>query len=291
MPTYRVDIFLVGAQKCASSSLFTYLDRHPGVAGSRWKEPGYFGSDDTSGRQAYLDLFDPAPGQLCMDGSTQYTFLPQFAGTVERIHAHNPEARIVYIVRDPVERIRSHMRHRWFYGRASDDFDAELASKPSYIARSTYSAQIGPYIDAFGPEQVRVLTTDAFSDPGSSARTDLLTWLGLDPELMPEPEAKVTANRSEDKVRLRFGLAGRLSVADMRRALPERMADRLIGALSTDRDKLPDLSPEMDAGLWELFTDSMRSLEQMTDVDLTPWWERRAAVLGLPAADGAPAED
>ena len=54
---------------------------------------------------SYHALYSPAPGQLCGEGSTMYTFLPEFDKTYERLFAYNPDLKFIYIMRSPVERV------------------------------------------------------------------------------------------------------------------------------------------------------------------------------------------
>jgi hypothetical protein len=272
MPANKVDILIVGAQKSATTTLFSRLATHPQVAPCRRKEPGYFNDPQPGGLDAYLGLYEPGPGQLCLDGSTMYTFLPEYRGTAGRIHRHNPEAKIVYLVRSPIERIRSHLRHRWFAGRIGFDFDHEVISSPIYISRTCYSAQITPYLEIFGPTQVRVLTTESLRREDTAA--DLVEWLGLDPRV---PLARdVDANRSADAVRWRYGRAGRRTVNRVQRRVPGALGRQVARLMTTDASRVPDLSPSMQARLWEFFEAECESISALAGIEVDAWHRDRA---------------
>ena len=98
---------LIGAQKSGTTSLAQQLGAQPQICLSAEKEPAFFnaGDDWRSGLDAYHGLFTPAPGQLCLEASTMYTFLPEFGGTHDRIHEYNPDVKLLYVMRDPVERM------------------------------------------------------------------------------------------------------------------------------------------------------------------------------------------
>ncbi|MGH8595341.1 MAG: sulfotransferase family protein, partial [Gammaproteobacteria bacterium] len=119
-PAARPNLFLVGAMKSGSSTLTRYLREHPAVFMARKpKEPSYFVAREqlrevypaiekmgfwrSEGR--YLGLFaDAGDCSILGDASQNYARLSKVTGVAERIARFNPEARILYIMRDPVER-------------------------------------------------------------------------------------------------------------------------------------------------------------------------------------------
>ena len=105
---------LIGAQKSGTTALAQQLGGHPRICLSSEKEPASSTSSDDwrSGLDAYHALFAPAPGQLCLEASTMYTFLPEFGGTHDRIHDYNPDVKLLYVMRDPVERMLSNYAFR-----------------------------------------------------------------------------------------------------------------------------------------------------------------------------------
>ena len=119
LPTF----FVIGAAKSGTTSLHYYLDQHPDVHMSREKEPNYFSFAHRPGgpkhvirdRRAYKALFD-SPAPVRGEASVTYSFWPHPPDVAERIHAAVPDAKFVYVVRDPVERTLSHYRHRVVLG-------------------------------------------------------------------------------------------------------------------------------------------------------------------------------
>ena len=100
---------VIGAMKCGTSSLHEQLSRRPNFFLSTPKEPNFFGDDDQfrKGTVWYESLFAGAsPGQRCGESSTHYTKLPDHPHTVDRMHALIPGARLVYVMRHPIERHR-----------------------------------------------------------------------------------------------------------------------------------------------------------------------------------------
>ena len=110
----RPNLFIIGAMKSGTTTLHEYLDSHPQIAMSRIKEPGFFVEELTlrQGEDWYLSLFEQDDRfRYRGESSTHYTKLPVFRGVAERLSRFNPEARLIYIMRNPIERLVSHYWH------------------------------------------------------------------------------------------------------------------------------------------------------------------------------------
>ncbi|BCO30927.1 sulfotransferase [Thiohalobacter sp. COW1] len=209
----RPNLFLIGAMKSGTTSLHALLAMHPQVFMCEPKEPCYFLDPDQLRRYwpemwerryweseaAYLKLF-AAAGDVPVIGesSTDYSKLPRFAGVVERIRAFNPQARFIYIMRDPVERTLSHYWHMVTHRAERRDMLMALREEPHYLEVSHYARQLRPYLDAFTGERILTLTFEALqSDPLTTVQ-QVFAWLGVDPDFVPPDPAKrenVTAER------------------------------------------------------------------------------------------------
>jgi hypothetical protein len=153
------DFLVIGAMKCATTTLHEQLARQPGLFMSRPKEPNYFSDDDRYSRGPgwYSSLFAAAPeGAICGESSTHYTKLPTFPDTVARMadafRARPP--RLVYVMRHPVDRLVSHYVHERTVGTVSVGLMEAIEARPELIEYGLYASQIAPYLRAFGPENV-----------------------------------------------------------------------------------------------------------------------------------------
>jgi hypothetical protein len=115
---------IVGAPKCGTTSLYRYLQQHPRVFMPENKEPRFFwdypvASFEFGTKQfhpsvvtapdEYLGLFRDAPaGAILGEASTDYLSCP---GVAARLHAWNPEAKIIVMLRDPIDRAYSEYQH------------------------------------------------------------------------------------------------------------------------------------------------------------------------------------
>lgn len=194
-PARRPNLFLVGAMKAGTSSLHAALGQHPQVFMSVPKEPAYFidpnkrprdlyGNGDTENQclSTYLNLFAGAGHHAYVgEASTHYTKLPTLNGVVERLHAFNRNARIIYLVRDPVERTISH--YWWncrFHAEVRPPLDAILGN-PEYLAFSHYAMQMRAYLQLFSPEQVWLMTFEELREAPGEHMGKLYEWLGVRP--------------------------------------------------------------------------------------------------------------
>jgi hypothetical protein len=157
---------IIGAMKCATSSLYQQLVAQPGVFMTTPKEPNFFSDDEiyNQGIDWYWNLYAPAQAEdLCGEASTHYTKLPTYPHTIERMKQHLPgEVKLVYMMRHPVQRLVSHYIHEWTQKVISVDLNTAIAKHPELIAYGRYSMQIQPYLEAFGADNVLPIFFEQF---------------------------------------------------------------------------------------------------------------------------------
>lgn len=223
------EFYIIGAAKAGTTTLVEYLRRHPSIFLPSLKEPEYFGRDGLYGsaEQWYLDLFrDARPGQLCGDASTIHSRWPHSAAAADRIAKHRPDARIIYLVREPVARAYSHYvqrvalaRHlrgrlsalssrftdeemrllkimqiadaRGCVGHCGATFEDVLALSDIFINTSMYKDRLSEYLAHFERRQLKVVLFDDLRACPQRLVADILRFLEVDP---------IHANRMEDVV-------------------------------------------------------------------------------------------
>lgn len=183
------DFAIIGAAKSATTSLANLLSRHPHIFFCPIKEPLFFAYERyySQGFDAYRSLFEGArPDQLCGEASTDYTRHPQVPGVPARLAAANPEARLIYLLRHPVERAYSHFVHRYTKEvhpgqpfRAG--FSDYVKQDPMCIDSSLYAMQIEQWLECFPLERILILTTAELRDDLPAAYDRVLRFLGLEP--------------------------------------------------------------------------------------------------------------
>jgi hypothetical protein len=205
------NLIIIGAQKCGTTSLHHYLDAHPEVSMSRRKETNYFvrnGSWDR-GPEWYASHFDPG-APVRGEASTDYTNLPESAGAAERIHSAVPGARLIYLVRDPLDRMASHYAHARATGVERRSL-AEAISDPqdSYFMRSCYATQLKPFLELFPREQILVDTRERLLRERQATLRRIFEFAGVDASFV-SPEFERIWERSEGKAGL-YSLGWRIA--------------------------------------------------------------------------------
>jgi hypothetical protein len=179
--------------KSATSSLHTRLGRHPQVFMSAFKEPGYFLGPTPPGaapslsdryrnsREEYLALFAAAGDRPVRgESTTDYTKRPRFDGVAARIREFAPDARFIYLLRDPVERTISHYWWAVAHEGETRGILEAVAAEPFYLQVSHYAWQLEPYLECFPVERFFFETTETFSAHPESVLRRLFSWLGVD---------------------------------------------------------------------------------------------------------------
>jgi len=185
MSNIRANLFIVGAQKCGTSALFQYLAAHPQIVGCEPKEPHFFASNlnNFQSRLAfYHSLFKQSRTvPYYMDGSTSASMRPDREGVADVIHLYNPESKIIYVTREPMERIVSHYRHRVQRGTENRRFADAVLNQPDYVNFTRYFYQLEPYLQLFGPERLAVLRSEELDERTADVVHRITKWLELPP--------------------------------------------------------------------------------------------------------------
>jgi hypothetical protein len=190
------DCLIIGAMKCGTSTLAAQLGAQDGMFMTTPKEPNFFSDDAVHARGLawYERLFaEAAPGAVKGEASTHYTKLPTNPRTVARMRAVLALPRLVYMVRDPVDRAVSHYMHGWTEGQMGDDPVAAFENHPELVDYGLYARQLAPFIDAYA-------STRSASPASSGSRpTRRASWRASAPMSPPTsvpPGARISARRT-----------------------------------------------------------------------------------------------
>lgn len=223
--------------KCGTSSLAAYLDAHPSVAVSRPKEPNFFADPGNweKGLRWYEELFS-ADVPIAGEATTRYTMVPRYVGAPKRIHQTIPEVKLIYLVRDPIERMRSMFVHEADKHQTSHRSLAEAIDRdPAYLEISRYGTQLQPYLDLFNVDQILVLTTDELRDSPDLAMARTFAHIGADSQV--QVPTRHLYNSSSGKKQLSdsgFILARLIHKTRVREWLNPGVRRRLRNLLSAD---------------------------------------------------------
>jgi len=181
--------------KSGTSYLHALLNSHPSIFMSEPKEPSYFVSEQQlkvlypqiwrhgywQSEDRYLELFNPANRvSVIGESSVFYTFLPGATGVAERIKQFNPNAQLIYLMRDPIERTISHYWHNVrHFGEHRPPLEA-IERDRQYVCVSDYAMQLKEYFRWFDRDQIMILTFEDLIQRTEQVIGSIFSRLGVD---------------------------------------------------------------------------------------------------------------
>jgi hypothetical protein len=194
------NLVVIGAAKAGTTSLHTYLGDHPEIFMSETKELGFFvaGRNLSRGRAWYESQF-PVALPVRGEATPAYTAHPQHQGVPERMHELLPDARLVYLVRDPVDRVVAHYRFMRRLGKERRSFEAVVRplAESTYVARSRYAMQLERYLAVYPDDRVLVVDSSELRHDRLTTLAAIFRFLGV-AEDVPIPSAALEHNPADE---------------------------------------------------------------------------------------------
>ncbi len=200
LPTFLV----IGAMKAGTTSLYEYLRAHPQVFMATPKELHFFPASKhwQRGVDWYAAHFAAAGGARARgEISPSYSQADQFPGVAARVAHIVPDAKIVYLVREPVARVQSMYLHEVAAGRETLPIEQALAAKPLYVNSSRYATQLDEYLPHFPRERIFVCTSESLRADRAGTLRRLFTFLDVDPDMPLAPVAGERGHTGEKRTR------------------------------------------------------------------------------------------
>jgi hypothetical protein len=264
LPTF----FIVGAPKAGTTSLHSYLGAHPAIAVSKVKEPMHFARSNWIDRIAeYRGLFEDSAA-VRGESSTAYSSYPFAPEVPDRVRATVPEARIIYLVRDPIERTLSHYAQNVWDGLPVKPFDELMddlehpMNMPVWCSR--YATQYERWAERFGPDSVLVLDGRDLELRRAETPEQVLSFLEVD--------AGFTSPRWEERHNAAHEHRRPTPLAKRLRERAKTL-ERLPGARNLVSRPVP--RPELTAAqrerVLEIFRPEAKRLRELTGLKLEHW--------------------
>lgn len=252
---------VIGATKCGTTSFYRALASHPFVCPSRMKELNVFLEEETSpaGPDAYLEHFSPNPliHRVTLEASPQYTHAPRFEGVADRMAQSGIPFRLIYIVRDPFDRLESHYKNGLGEGFLTAG-PSEWLDEYGVMA-SDYAMQLKPFKAVFPASDILVLSFDMLVAAPRLAHALACRHLGIPDRLHLHQRHE---NRGEAFI---FERAKRLSGQAEETAYPPD-ADAISAVRSEVR-----LTGALRKELRSRWADGMTSLSSTYGIDVSRW--------------------
>lgn len=177
---------IIGAQKAATTTLWHQLGTHPEIGMSQLKETNFFVEELgwSRGLDWYRGLFPSA--RVTGEASPNYTMYPSLAGVPQRMAGVVPDAKLIYLVRHPIDRMVSSYVHGLARGFETRRIEDALTVDSQYLRTSCYASQIDRYREHFPPEHLLVLTTEELNESPQRSIDRIMDLLGLDSGWLPD---------------------------------------------------------------------------------------------------------
>ena len=302
-----VDFFIVGQPKSGTTALTHFLDQHPDICMTFPKEPAYMASDlrmqsdafhggqyffPVRSEEQYRKAYEHCrPDALVGDASTCYLYS---ACAASEISKYNPNAKIIIMLRNPVDMIHSlYLQYRnqdaETAGTFAEALDLEEARSrgegipprsPSprdtlYRRRGLYYEQVKRFYDCFGADRIIVVVSELFRKDNTATYRDVLNFLGVNPDFNAEFKGVNERKKARSVLLLRFVQAPRLKKA-IRWLLGEQrytfVQKRMVEPLLFKRATSESLDDEVRKELERYFEADVDRLARLTGLKLRDYW-------------------
>jgi hypothetical protein len=180
LPTFVI----IGAAKCGTTSLAQQLSQHPEVFMAADKEPNFFIEQLTwsKGLDWYRSLFaDAGQAKAVGEASTMYTDFPESAGAAARMAGVIPDAKLVYVVREPIARMKS--LYSWYVqaGFETRSITEALLLDARYTRSTSYAFQLDQFLAHFDCDQILVVKVEDLRRDRKRFLAQICEFIGVDP--------------------------------------------------------------------------------------------------------------
>ena len=285
----KVDFFIVGAPKAGTTSLYHYLSEHPQVEMSSQKEPDYFsdkaihqqgmyyGKNRVNTLDKYESLFVQKEGVVYGEGSVSYLFYDNVA---EDIKKYNPNAKIIIMLRNPIERAFSHYLMDYRLGLVSDSFENIITKKSKhknahlfyqqYIEVSKYANQIQRYLDFFEKENILFIDYEDLKNNVSKTVDQVYDFLNISTEFAADINTKYNTFTMPKNKGIRFIYSFVFLRKILTFFLPIYLVKN-IRAFLFKADKKPELLKETSSQLSIIFNNDIKKLDEVLGKNYSKW--------------------
>jgi hypothetical protein len=269
------NFLIIGAMKAGTTSLHRYMADHPEVFMASPKELHFFSHRDARDIDWYEEHFAAAGAAIAIgEASASYTTYPDSVGVSSRVAARIPDARLIYLVRQPIERMRSHYLHRVGAGKETAPIDEALLANPIYVETSRYGERLREYLEHFPRERIMIVRSEALRDERDQVLRRIYRFIGVDDGWVPTSVEREFYRTADKRV-------PRPSIQSLRRRpTARRLARRMPSALAKAGRRLATqemgseaggINPDLRARLEDVVRDDVRRLRDIVGDGFDGW--------------------
>jgi hypothetical protein len=283
--SFPPEAYLIGAQKAGTTTLAYLLNQHPYVTVGQTKEPHYFTDNWKKGLDWYRVQYPDSPTTVCIDASTSYSMAPLTVGWKRRdpriyenvpakVHSVRPDAKVIYLLRDPVDRTYSGYWHDVRMGAENERFRTALLSNPFYLDVSDYYGQLLRWLDYFPLPSFHCVLFEEMKERPQQVVNECFAFLGLHGE-----NASIRLDSAQNQS-YQVGWAGRrinqiaVDYPGVRTALKSVLPSAIrsgINRVKVGSAPVPTMTEEDLRFLVEYFRGRNQNLERLIATSLERW--------------------
>lgn len=281
--SFPPEVFLIGAQKAGTTTLAHLLAQHPDICVAKNKEPHYFTGNSNKNLAWYRQQFPNYENALCIDASTSYSFAPLsennsykakkcFYDIPRRVHDLNPQAKFIYLLRDPVARTYSSYWHSFNTGREHRSFKQAIAQDYFYLDVSDYYSQLTLWLEYFPLDSFLFLLFEEMKQNPQQTFNDCCQFIEIDPNnIQINLQEHRNKTNNVNFIGRRFNRAfKKLDYSGLGFLAPSPMR-KFIQANTVNYRRLPEVSEQERNFLREYFAEKNHHLASLTGLTLSQW--------------------
>lgn len=273
------DFLIVGPQKCATTWLYECLYEHPEVLMPETDSVHYFDMFYHNDEMWYSDYFSAYNGESVIGEETP-TYIRD-EKTPERIAETLPDVKLIFTLRNPIDRAFSHWWHERSKGKHSFEFEEVFENFDLYqnwIVPGFYHRHLMRYIKYFSEDQIKICFMSELIEDDLSYIQDVYSFIGVDNDFVP---SQINKKSNQGKYRLVHQIPFYYDLVDLlRQILPQPIISRLRPAhalikrsLSMRNDYDQGMKENTRRQLEEHFVDDVRQLQSYVEIELNHWFD------------------
>jgi hypothetical protein len=285
----KVDFFIVGAPKAGTTSLYHYLNENLEIEMSSQKEPDFFSYEALQNQKLYYaknrintiekyhSLFKREDNILRGEASVSYLF---YKDVPNRIIEYNPNAKIIIMLRNPIDRAFSHYLMDYRLGLISASFDSIIYKQSQninahlfyqqYVQVSEYANQVQRYLEVFSSKNIYFVDYDDFKYQTSDIMNNIFSFLNLSSNFKPDLIKKYNTYTQPKNSIIRYAYSFRYFRKILSNILPKKLIEKITNFLFLSKKK-PKLSESTIQFLKKYFESDVRTLSKLLNKDFTKW--------------------
>lgn len=279
--TIKPNFLVVGAAKAGTSWLHYCLNAHPEIFVPKVKELHFFSYPYVyqKGNEWYESFFDSASSETVI-GEVCPSYI-SFPNVPERIHQYNPNMKLIFVLRNPIQRAYSHYCMGMKQGKLDFDIDSHLNHESNYVQLGLYYQQITRFLQYFSLDHLKIITFDELKTTPQATLKEIYTYLNVNSDFSPSESVlkpkNVSSSLPKFPILYKFLKEKEKQISNKSRFLRGLITDlRLQGKLQLlhklNQGKLyPKLSENKKRSLAKFYAQDVNNLSQLINKDLQIW--------------------